>query len=261
VVDPLLALLLIGLLVGLFCSLLGLGGGVLIVPILVVGLGLSTHSAVSSSLVAVLATAASASIEYARQKRIKFKLGLLTVVATIPGAFIGADISQYVSSKTFVTVFSLIVIALGSIMLLGKEQSGDGGSSNAIRFSSYGWLNLLTSFSVFFCVGLVSGLLGIGGGILVIPIYGIFLRVGIYYAAATSMFTILFTSLAALMRYYTLGYLLFEYALPITIGVVIGAQIGPRLNKMLNTLMLRRIFAITIIGISIYMFITKFLLA
>lgn len=262
-VEPLLpiTLLLIGFLVGLFGSLLGLGGGVIIVPILVLGLGLTTHNAVSTSLVAVLATAASATLEYARQKRIVFRLGLLTAAATIPGAFVGADISQHVSPKMLAAIFSVIVILLGSIMLFGRERREGGGSSSTVKLSSGRRMNLLTSFSLFFCVGLVAGLLGIGGGILFVPIYNLFLGVGIYYAVATSAFTIIFTSLAGLLRHYTLGYLLFEYTLPITIGVFIGAQLGPRLNRVLNTLILSRIFALAIIGVSIYLFITKFLLA
>jgi uncharacterized membrane protein YfcA len=263
VVEPLLPLilLLIGLLVGFFSSLLGLGGGVILVPILILGFGLTTHNAVSTSLVAVLATAASASLEYARQKRIVFRLGLLTIAATIPGAFLGADISQYVSSRMLAAIFSAIVICLGFIMLFGQEPKGGSDHPNTKRLASGHLLSQLASFSLFFCVGLVAGLLGIGGGILVVPIYNVLLGVGIYYAVATSTFTIIFTSLAGLLRHYTLGYLLLEYTLPITIGVLIGAQLGPRLNKMLNTQLLRRIFALAIIGLSIYLLVTKFLLA
>jgi len=262
VVEPLLPLilLLIGLLVGFFSSLLGLGGGVILVPILILGFGLTTHNAVSTSLVAVLATAASATLEYARQKRIVFRLGLLTIAATIPGAFLGADISQYVSSRMLAAIFSAIVICLGFIMLFGQEPKGSD-HPNTKRLASGHLLSQLASFSLFFCVGLVAGLLGIGGGILVVPIYNVLLGVGIYYAVATSTFTIIFTSLAGLLRHYTLGYLLLEYTLPITIGVLIGAQLGPRLNKMLNTQLLRRIFALAIIGLSIYLLVTKFLLA
>ena len=261
-VEPLLlTLIIIGLLVGLFASLLGLGGGVVLVPILVLGFGLTTHNAVGTSLLAVSATAASATLEYARQKRIMFRLGLLTAAATIPGAFIGADISQFVSSRMLAAIFSTFVICLGFIMLFGKEQRGDSSPSNTKRLVYGRTMNLLASFSLFFCVGLVAGVVGIGGGILVVPIYNVLLGVGIYYAVATSTFTIIFTALAGLLRHYSLGYLLFEYALPITIGIVIGAQLGPRLNKMLNTLLLRRIFALAIIALSIYLFITKFLLA
>jgi len=262
-VDPFLSITLfnVGLIVGLIASLLGLGGGVLLVPILVLGFGLTTHNAVSMSLVAVLAAAVSATLEYARQKRILFRLGLLTIAATIPGAFIGADISQYVSSRVLAAIFSAIVVCISFIMFFSQERESESDPSNAKRLAYGRVLNLLASFSLFFCVGLVAGLLGIGGGIVVVPIYNVLLGVGIYYAVATSAFTIIFTALAGLLRHYTLGYLLFEYALPTTIGIVIGAQLGPRLNKMLNTLLLRRIFALAIIGVSIYLFITKFLLA
>jgi len=262
-VEPLLfiTLLIIGLLVGIFASLLGLGGGVLLVPMLVLGFSLTTHNAVSTSLVAAFATASSATLEYARQKHIIFKLGLLTIAATIPGAFIGAEISQYFSSGMLAAIFSVIVICLGFTMLF-KHEGGSGSAPSNTKRLAYGRsLNLLASFSLFFSVGFVAGLLGIGGGILVVPLYNVLLGVGIYYAVATSTFTVIFTSLAGLLRHYTLGYLLLEYALPVTIGVVVGAQLGPRLNKMLNTILLRKIFALTIISISIYLFITKFLLA
>ena len=260
-VEPLLliTLLLIGFGVGFLASLLGLGGGVLLVPILVLGLGLTTHNAVSTSLLAVLATATSATLAYARQKRIVFRLGVLTIAATIPSAFIGAEISRYFSSQLLAAIFSIVVICLGFVMLFGKEGKNKGVSSNKKMLAS--GLSLLASFTLFFCVGLVAGLLGIGGGILVVPIYTLLLGVGIHYAVATSTFTIIFTALAGLLRHYTLGHLLFEYAILLTTGVVIGAQLGPRLNKMLNTLLLRRIFAVAIIGVSINLFITKFLLA
>jgi uncharacterized membrane protein YfcA len=225
------------------------------------GFGLTTHNAVSTSLVAVLATAASATLKYVKQKRIVLRLGLLTIAATIPGAFLGADISQYVSSRMLAAIFSVIVIHLGFIMLFGQEPKGGSDHPNTKRLASGRLLNQLASFSLFFCVGLVAGLLGIGGGILVVPIYNILLGVGIHYAVATSTFTIIFTSLAGLARHYMLGYLLLKYALPITIGVLIGAQLGPRLNKVLNTQLLRRIFAVAIIGVSVHLFITKFLLA
>jgi len=260
-VEPLLptTLLLIGFLVGFLASLLGLGGGVLLVPILVLGLDLTTHSAVSTSLVAVLATAVSATLEYARQKRIVFRLGILTITATIPAAFIGAEISQHLSSPILAAIFSIVVICLGFAMFFGKDRRNERVSSNNKMLAS--GLSLLASFALFFCVGLVAGLLGIGGGILIVPIYTLLLGVRIHYAVATSAFTIIFTALAGLLRHYTLGHLLFEYTIPLTIGLVIGAQLGPRLNKMLNTSLLRRIFAIAIIGVSINLFITKFLLA
>ncbi|MEM3509684.1 MAG: sulfite exporter TauE/SafE family protein [Nitrososphaerales archaeon] len=253
-----LALVPIGVLIGTFSSMLGLGGGILIVPTLVLGLGLPTHIAVGASLVAVFATATSATIEYIRQKRIIFWLGLLTSASTVPGALLGADITKYMSSQLLAVVFSIMLFLISLSMLFTKDRGRSSFESS--RPGSARKISVFASMLTLFGAGVMAGMFGVGGGIFVVPIFNIVFGVGIHYAVATSTFTIIFTSLSGLAMHLILGHILFEYAIPLVVGVIVGAQIGSRLAKKMSSLMLRRVFSIVIVGISIYMLITRLFL-
>ena len=257
-IITLLALVPIGILIGIFSSMLGLGGGVLIVPTLVLGLGLPTHNAVGVSLVAVFATAASATIEYTKQKRIIFWLGLLTSAATVPGALLGSDITKYMSSQLLAVIFSIMLFLITLNMLFTKDVGRSSFESS--RASSARKINTVASVLTLFGAGVVAGMFGVGGGIFVVPIFNIVFGVGIHYAVATSTFTIIFTSLSGLAIHLILGHVLFEYAIPLVLGVVVGAQIGSRLAKKMSGLALRRFFSLVLIGVSIYMLITRLFL-
>lgn len=254
-ISILLALVPIGILIGIFGSMLGLGGGVLIVPTLVLGFGLPTHNAVGASLVAVLATATSATIEYSRQKRVIYWLGLLTSVATVPGALLGSKITQYLSSQLLAVLFSIVIFLIALSMLLTRNIVKSSFESSRPRSASK--INIFASVLTLFAAGVMAGMFGIGGGIFIVPIFNIVFGVEMHYAVATSAFTIIFTSLSGLITHLTLGHVLFEYATPLVVGVVVGAQIGSRLARRISSITLRRIFSIAIMGISIYMLITR----
>lgn len=254
----LLALVPIGLLIGIFGSMLGLGGGFLIVPTLVLGLGLPTHNAVGASLVAVFASATSAALEYSRQKRIIFWLGLLASAATVPGALLGSDITKYMSSQLLAVIFSVMLLLIAFSMLLTKDRRFSSFESRAPSRASK--ISVLASVLTLFGAGVLAGMFGVGGGILVVPTLNIVFGVGIHYAVATSTFTIIFTSLSGLVMHLTLGHVLFEYAIPLVVGVTVGAQVGSRLARKMSGLMLRKVFSVVIIGIGIYMLVSKLLL-
>ncbi|MGQ9551704.1 MAG: TSUP family transporter [Candidatus Bathycorpusculaceae bacterium] len=112
---------------------------------------------------------------------------------------------------------------------------------------------LVTGAALGFFGGLASGLLGIGGGALLVPIMTLAMTMSINIAIATSMFTMIFTSISGVIQHYTLGNTRFEYAIPIALGTVVGAQLGTYASKRLLCRSLSRIFGIMLIAVSIQM--------
>ncbi|MFN3621930.1 MAG: sulfite exporter TauE/SafE family protein, partial [Nitrososphaerales archaeon] len=187
-----------------------------------------------------------------------FWLGLLTSAATVPGALLGSDITKYMSSQLLAVIFSVMLFLIALSMLFTKGRGRSSFESG--RPSSVSKINIFASVLTLFGAGVVAGMFGVGGGIFVVPIFNVVFGVGIHYAVATSTFTIIFTSLSGLAMHITLGHVLFEYAIPLVVGVVGGAQIGSRLAKKMSSLTLRRIFSVAIIGVSIYMLISRLFL-
>lgn len=255
---------LFGFLVGITASLVGIGGGTFIVPILLMIYGFSpTQLATGTSLTAIIFTAIASTVNYWRQKRIYFKTGLVLAVTTAPGAVLGAFLADMLESHVlaFIFGFFLMLMAARIIIDLNKLRSKsqrpqDNSEQPAIKSDAETIMSgktVVWGAGLSFFGGLASGLLGIGGGVLVVPIMIFAVGMPIHIATATSMFTMIFTSTAAVPKYYLVGRINLEYALLIAAGSILGAQVGAITSKRLSGRNLRRIFAVILIIVGLKM--------
>jgi uncharacterized membrane protein YfcA len=230
-------LLAIGLIIATPASMVGLGGGILIVPVLIV-LGVPAQNAVAISLVAMCGTTISASVGYIRHGRVDYKLSLLYDILDIPGVAVGAYMTSILPKNVLAGICGIFVMAMSVLLMRNKmrtlsvqsELSNKQGwktkkvdSSNqtfeyAIRKPS---LALASSF----LSGFVGGLAGLGGGITDTTTM-ILLGVPPHIAVASSEFAMALTNGAGVVAHGLLQNILWDYAIPLTVGTFVGAQIG-----------------------------------
>jgi len=253
----------LGFLIGTIASMTGIGGGVFIVPLLTLMYGFYPAHAVGTSLTTIIFTSLASTANYSRQKRIYYKIGLILAITTAPGALLGAYLTSIVSPRMLGLIFGFFILFValhmtvnfGSIRGKGSVKEKDVPSS---LISSEGELfdsrtRVLQGAALSFFGGLASGLLGIGGGVLIVPIMNLAMVMPIHIAVATSMFTMIFTSISGVIQHLSLGNIRLGYALPIAFGTIFGAQLGAYISKRLSSKNLRRIFGIVLIVVSIQM--------
>lgn len=240
------ALAALGVVVGAFGTLVGAGGGFLLVPILLFLFPDRDPDTITAmSLLAVFANAASGSAAYAWQRRVDFRSGGWFALATLPGSVAGALIVGYVPRRIFDVVFALVLAGVGAFLLTPRRGvtavrdpiTGPGVVRRMMRdreghtyvYAYRRWQGLVISLGV----GFVSSLLGIGGGIVHVPAMAIVLHFPVHIAAATSHFVLAVTALEATGTHLAAGSLRGEpltQALAIAVGAVGGAQAGARLS-------------------------------
>jgi hypothetical protein len=265
----------VGLAGGLFGSMLGLGGGVFIVPLLTLVLNLPIHIAIASSLVAVIANSIAASSTHVRAQLTNLRLALLLMTATTIGAIAGAFLAALLASPVLTAIFGIALIGIGYSMLrhqLAIERAPSLQNSSGTSATS-SWSSLGASFydrslcqvvtyrvirvpqgwGINLLVGIASSLLGVGGGIFNIPVMNLVMRVPIRAAMATNSFTVGITALAGACIYYFHGYVYPLTVAPVMIGAFIGALLGAQLVQRAKSIMLRRIFAIVMFILAILM--------
>ncbi|MBI4302435.1 MAG: sulfite exporter TauE/SafE family protein [Chloroflexi bacterium] len=234
----------LGLIIGAYGTLIGAGGGFLLMPILLL---LYPHESpellTSISLAVVFFNALSGSAAYARMKRIDYRSGLLFSTATVPGAILGALTTAYMPRRLFDGVFGLLMIAVSAYLLLrpGKEKEPESnnlgyritrriidGDSVSHAYS----YNPAVGVGLSLFVGYVSSLLGIGGGIIHVPALVYFLNFPVHIATATSHFILAIMALTGTLVHIATG--IFSHGVRRTIflaiGVLLGAQLGARLS-------------------------------
>jgi uncharacterized membrane protein YfcA len=246
-----------GFLIGVVATLTGVGGGVFIVPLLTLAFSFSPADGVGTSLTVILFTAIGATLGYSRQKRIYYKAGLLLAVLTVPGALLGAYLTAVLSASWLGVIFGVFLILVAAQIIakgvLGKRGAGSSMNSEAEVFGSR--RRLAGGILLAFFGGIASGLLGIGGGVVLVPIMALLLLMSMHVAVATSMFTMILTSLSGVAQHYALGNINLEFALLIAIGSVLGAQVGAYTSKKVSGRNMRRIFAVLLIIVSVQMLI------
>jgi len=252
-----------GFLIGTVASMTGIGGGIFIVPLLTLFYDFSMTHAVGTSLTAIIFTSIASTANYSRQKRIYYKVGLILAITTAPGALLGAYLTSIISPRLLGLIFGLFLLFVASRMMINfsfsrsKQPIAEKGTLYAFVSSEKELFGartrILHGAALSFFGGLASGLLGIGGGVLVVPIMSLALAMPIHVAVATSMFTMVFTSISGVAQHLSLGNIRFEYVLPLALGTILGAQVGAYTSKRLSSKNLRRIFGIVLIVVSVQM--------
>ena len=190
-------LVLLGFAAGVLGSMLGLGGGVIVVPVLTF-LGFSPTTAASNSLFAALSNAIASTMSYSRQRRIEFSLGLKLGLLSIPGTVLGAVISTDVAPGIFKILFGLVLIASAAYIFLRKklETREKNLSKQMVVFAT----------GASFFAGVISAFFGIGGGIIFVPLMVAGMGMAMKKAAPTSQLILLFSSLSGVIVHSVLGH-------------------------------------------------------
>jgi len=241
----------VGLGAGTLGSMLGVGGGIIMVPALTF-LGLPPAQAASTSLIAVTSTSVSSTIEYSRQKRIDYRLGLEMAAFAIPGAVLGAILVKYLSQESFQIYFGILLLLVGVYILYKNSILKD---SSAKRRS----MGLRTAvFAATFGAGIISSMFGVGGGTIFVPAMLLVLGLTMQRAAPTSQLTLMMTSIAGVLTHVALLNPDYLQALALSVGAFAGAQIGARISRNANEALLQRLLGSALIAVGLVLIATAF---
>lgn len=236
----------LGFAAGLLGSIIGLGGGIIIVPVLTF-FGFPPALAASNSIFAVFSNAIASSISYAKQRRIEYSIGLKLGLLSIPGTIVGAYVSSEITPSIFKILFALILVS-ASIYIFSKRK---------IEPKNYNFSKQIMVLAVgaSFFAGIISGLFGVGGGIIFVPLMVIAMGLAMKNAAPTSQFILLFASGSALVTHTLLGHPDFYQALLLAAGTFVGGLVGARLSLEIKENSLKILISIVMIVAAVKLFI------
>jgi len=246
----LIGILTLGLIIGCICSMVGLGGGVLIIPISIFILNLSAKDAIIISLMAMTGITISATIRYIAQRKVNYRLGILYNILDVPGVIVGALLTTMIAENFVLGICGILIIFISVILFRDKEKQHSVPSKSeeeeckSERFnkgSKWGISNPTAACVSSFSGGVLTGIAGLGGGTTDTTSM-IMLGMNPKNAAATSEFSMAMTSVFGLLTHMALGTFQSSWMIPITItiGGVFGAQLGTGLSKKANGQILKK---------------------
>lgn len=257
------------LLAGFLGALTGLGGGVVIVPMLAIFFGVDLRYAIGASLVSVIATSSGAAAAYVKEGFSNIRIGMLLEIATTFGAILGAYLVAKISTSLIAVIFGIVLIYSAYVSYRKRHQEpGDGKPDRlAERFKLNGSFpdksgmrdyrvhRVPQGFGVMFIAGLLSGLLGIGSGAVKVLGMDQVMRVPFKVSTTTSNFMIGVTAAASAGIYLGRGYIDPGLSLPVMLGVLSGSMLGARVLMKTHSKPLRVIFAVVVLAMAIEMII------
>ena len=257
-----------GAVAGCFGALLGLGGGVFLIPFLNVGLGLDLPIASGISLMTVMATSSIVAAGSANRDVINLRLGILLQIPAVAGGLIGAEGVELLSQRTLSTIFAVITGGIAVVMLTRLDRRNVildasivpgalGGSyyeEESGRQIVYRLRRLPAALGISFSGGVLSGLLGIGGGILQVPALNAWCGVPMRAAAATTAAMIGVTALGSAPIYYARGRIVAPLAAAAVLGVLAGSRVGMWMSPRTRARWLKLLMAVVLGGVSITYF-------
>ncbi|MCS3532742.1 sulfite exporter TauE/SafE family protein [Chryseobacterium sp. JUb7] len=252
---------------GLLGSLTGLGGGVIIIPLLTLGFGVPMHYAIGASLISVIGTSSGAAVAFVKEGFTNMRIGMFLEIATTSGAIIGALVSGMLNPNTIGIIFASILLLTVILNLKGKPDHQEpvikGSLEDKLKLygtfpdkgviKSYSAKNTIPGFLMMMFAGAMSGLLGIGSGALKVLAMDNMMRLPFKVSTTTSNFMIGVTAVASSLIYFQRGEIVPVIVAPVLIGVVVGSFIGSKTLMVSKTKKLKTFFAIVITILSIYM--------
>jgi uncharacterized membrane protein YfcA len=251
---------------GLLGALTGLGGGVVIVPLLVLGFGIDLRYAAGASLVSVIATSSGAAASYVREGYSNVRIGMFLEVATTLGALAGAGLAAIMPASAIAVVFGAVLIVSAALAARQHNDRPNGPPDPiAVRLRLDGTLptpdgprpyhvrRIPLGFGLMAVAGAISGLLGIGSGALKVLAMDRAIGLPFKVSTATSNFMIGVTAAASAGIYLHRGYLDPGLAFPVVLGVLAGAFVGAKLLPILDVRLLRVLFAVVIAALGVQM--------
>lgn len=247
-------LVILGFFAGLLGALTGIGGGVLLTPILALHFGIPIRQAIGASLVAVITTSAASSSVHLQRHTTDIRLGMTLELATALGAAVMAYLVGYFNRNALEGLFAAFLL-YSSITILskrGKVKPLEDESALIVDetvIPPYETKRYPLGLAASLVAGALSGLLGIGGGPIKVPVMYLFMNVPLMVATATSNFMIGVTAAASAIVYYRRGDILAEYAAPLAVGVFLGSLLGARLAPRVHT----KVVVYLLVGVMFYL--------
>jgi uncharacterized membrane protein YfcA len=235
---------------GVFGSLLGLGGGILIVPLLTLGFGLGLREAVGVSLVSVIMTSSVSAGVYLERHVADLRLGMRLELFTAIGALVGGSIAFLIDERWLSVLFAVLLGYVATSML---RSDGSAGEAAASEGRPYELRNLRLGIVGATGAGVASALLGIGGGIVKVPLMHLAMGVPLRVATATSNLMVGITAAASAVIYLIRGEIDPYIAGPTAIGVFLGASLGSRVAHRIDLRILRWLFVVVLLYTAIQM--------
>ncbi|MGC1450260.1 MAG: sulfite exporter TauE/SafE family protein [Candidatus Sulfotelmatobacter sp.] len=247
-------LVILGFFAGLLGALTGIGGGVLLTPVLALHFGIPIRQAIGTSLVAVITTSAASSSVHLQRHTTDIRLGMTLELATAFGAAVTAYLVGYFNRNALEGLFAgfllysaITILAKGGQVKPGDESSPASNGETVIP--PYEPKRYPLGLAASLVAGALSGLLGIGGGPIKVPVMYIFMNVPLMVATATSNFMIGVTAAASAIVYYRRGDILVEFAAPLAVGVFMGSLLGARLAPRIHT----KVVVYLLVGVMLYL--------
>jgi hypothetical protein len=228
----------LGFAAGILGSMIGLGGGIVVVPVLTF-LGFPPTVAASNSLFAALSNSIASTISYSRQKRIEYFLGLKLGLLAIPGTILGAIISTDIAPDIFKILFGFVLVASAIYIFLRKQiESREKVISKQM---------ILFAIGSSFFAGIISSFFGIGGGIIFVPLMVVGMGMSMKKAAPTSQLILFFASLSGVIVHSILGHPDFLQAGFLAIGSFFGGLVGAKLSLSIKERNLKILVSVVIL--------------
>jgi uncharacterized membrane protein YfcA len=277
-ITTILILFLGALFAGFIGSLTGLGGGVIIVPLLTLGFGVDIRYAIGTSLISVIATSSGAASAYIKEGLLNIRIGMFLEIATTLGAIAGAAIAVFAPTHAIAVIFGLVLIysAINSFRKRNDILDASNTSplkstrlmkllrtectySNGTEVKYYKLQNVGGGFLVMSLAGILSGLLGIGSGALKVIAMDSIMKIPFKVSTSTSNFMIGVTAAASAGIYLSRGYIDPVLSMPVMAGVLIGSLTGARVLIKSRTKSIRVVFALVIAVLAIEMIYNGFM--
>lgn len=273
-------LLIVGIAAGTLGSLLGIGGGMIVIPILTVFMGLPIRYAIGASVIAVIATSSGATIAYLKDDLLNLRVAMFLEIATTVGAISGAILTGIIHPLWLETLFGafLLYSSYNMIQKLRNKKRDDGENRDTVADSmserlklngtyydkvlmkqeDYQVTHVPGGFAMMFGAGIASGLLGIGSGVFKVIAMDTIMKMPLKPSSATSNLMMGVTAAASATVYFFDGSIRPEIAAPLALGILIGAAIGTRIMQRIKPRMLRIIFVPILLYMGIQMFLKGF---
>ncbi|MFW9779165.1 MAG: sulfite exporter TauE/SafE family protein [Candidatus Heimdallarchaeota archaeon] len=281
------SLVIVGFFIGIIAAMVGIGGGALVVPILIFFYGLSTPQASATSSFVIIFTAGSGTLTYLRQRRIDLRSGFFLAVVAIPFALVGAFLAETTNEDFLTVTFGVFLILLAIQKLAAKSKSENSSvplteKSNTTTGNNNGESGTITKkrllpqpveprliiddkneqfryevklYNVIkwgFIGGLMGGMLGIGGGVIFVPVLSEIGGIPPHIAVATSTFVVLFNALSSSVGRFLFGEnIIFDFVLPLAIGTVSGARLGALRVRRISARRIIMIFYLIVLFVGV----------
>ncbi len=246
------------ILAGFIGALTGLGGGVIIVPLLTTAFGVDIRYAIGASLISVIATSSSAAAAYIKEGYSNLRVGMFLEIATTIGALSGAFLALVLAPSSIAVIFGLALLHAAYSSLQNPKDSLESKEDPLAKLlkmdpSSYHVQNIPGGFLLMMAAGALSGLLGIGSGALKVIAMDRVMKLPFKVSTTTSNFMIGVTAVASAGIYLNRGYIDPALSLPVMLGVLLGATIGTRFLVRSKTSSLKILFSAVIFILAVEM--------